>query len=137
MRYEILNDGKTLRLFADAEERSNLRALKAETAQWFATDKCEGEALEHLLSNSSLQWINPADTGDLTSAPMLGITDGDGALEDLPVNRFGQTQVGHWGGFDRYAAIIARWAYMDYQVRSFVEELMDKGQVDFVGGSFL
>src|SRR5437868_6992290 len=105
MRYEIVNEGKTLRIIADESERANLRELK-QGDNWFDLARAEGEALEHLVCNSELEWVNPADTGDLTDAPMLGIMSGD--------------------------KILARWAYMDYQVRTFLDDLIDRGSADFI-----
>jgi len=61
--------------------------------------------------NSGLQWIDASETGDLTSAPMLGFKD----LEN--------------------DTVLDRWAFMDYQVRSVLEDLRDTGKVVFVGGS--
>lgn len=87
----------------DALERIEASADEREELR-----ESRSEDLETLTANSEFQWINPSETGDLTDAPMLGIRDGD-------------TDV-----------IVARWAYMDYQVRSFVDDLIEHGRAVFV-----
>ena len=62
-----------------------------------------------MLANSELDWINPEDCGALTSAPLLAILDSDG----LPIKV---------------------WGFMDYQVKSVVNELLEKNFVTFVKG---
>ena len=68
------------------------------------------DILEPITCNSELEWTSSEHTGDLTDAPMLGILQhGDGD----PV-------------------IVERWAFMDYQVRSVLEDLRDKGEAVFI-----
>jgi hypothetical protein len=83
---------------------------------------------DSLLGNSELEWVNPEDTGDLTDAPMLGITTED--ANSQPV--YGKVYVGSWDKEDHYANIIYRWAFMDYQIISVLERLKKEGQVTFV-----
>lgn len=65
------------------------------------------EFFEDLTCNSELEWVDAQETGDLTDAPMLGIRNQDGE-------------------------IVARWAFMDYQVKSVLDELKEKGHCVFV-----
>ncbi len=70
---------------------------------------------------------------------MLGITTTEGKEwgfreDELPAPRFGKVCVGHDEGGGYYSAVIARWAYMNYQVKSFVTELIENGFVEFQGG---
>jgi len=65
------------------------------------------DALEPLTCNSDLDWINPAESGDLTDAPILGIRDEEGKPTDQ------------------------RWGYMDYQIKDPLEELRKHGQITF------
>ncbi len=96
---------------ANEQERANLKDISN-------TDRpgreIEYEALEDLCANSELEWIDPSETGDLTDAPMLGIRDGD---VDQPTCE---------------SPVIARWAFMDYQLRSFVDDLIEKGEAIFI-----
>lgn len=76
----------------------------------FRSDQALYESFEKLVCNSELQWTNSEDTGDLTEAPMLCIkNDND--------------------------EIVERWAFMDYMMRSPLEDLILKGKVILVGGS--
>lgn len=139
MLHEILPNGK-LRLTADEKDRAWLRELMS-GGEGNLSDK-EARALDGLVGNSDLQWIPEGTTGDLTSAPMLGILDGavdETALQGL-VPHFGLVHVGRWevGNPPRllqhYRPVIARWAYMDYQVRSFIDDLIATGESVWEGG---
>lgn len=102
MKYEISKDRKTLTVIADHGDLQDLREMPE-----INSDNALADALEKMLANSELQWLDPADTGDLTSAPMLGIRDEN-------------------------ETIVERWAFMDYQVRSALQNLLDYGKVVFV-----
>jgi hypothetical protein len=108
MKHTISPDRKTLTIHVDDAEREELREL----GQGIHQDQEMFEFLEPLICNSELEWINPADTGDLTDAPMLGI-------------RFFDNE-------SRQETILERWAFMSYQVRSVLEDLRDKGEAIFI-----
>jgi hypothetical protein len=99
-----LNTNGVLIIRCDATEQSLIRQVQ-ETAK--CGRDAEFDALESLLCNSDLEWIDPSETGDLTDAPILGIRDENGA-------------------------VLARWGYMDYQVRSFLDDLIQDGKAVFV-----
>ena len=106
MRTKI-NDGRTqLTITANRAERRHLKTLGDE----IHCDAVMHDQLEHWTANSELEWIDPAQTGDLTSAPMVGI-------------------------LDKADQVAERWAFMDYQVRSVLEDLRDRGAAVFVGGA--
>ncbi len=110
MKFTISKDRTRLTITADEIERKHLRELPADGHRdAICTDSAMVDWLENLVCNSELDWIRPEETGDLTSAPMLGIRD---AADQ----------------------VIERWAFMDYQVRSVLEDLRDKGEVIFIGG---
>jgi len=114
MNYIISTDRKTLTLTVDIEEQDALRELHAEDPESFGTSEHECAELESLIANSELDWVNPAQTGDLTDAPMLGIP-----LDEEPLDRF-------------TGNVSERWAFMSYQVRSFLHDLADKGEAVFI-----
>lgn len=129
MTYKI-NERGNLVITATPEERADI--TPPESDQFLYEDEC----LEKLIANSELDWIpEGVSTRDLTGAPMLGIL-GDEGMEDhsfFPEN-FGFIPTGS-DGVARWARpIIARWAYMDYQVRSFVTDLIEKGECEWEGG---
>lgn len=105
-----------LRLVLLPEAREDLLELRrAEVSGEKTTSDVEAEVLEDLLANG-FQHIQPEDVGALTSAPM--ITDdweGDERGESVPIV----------GG--------SVYAFMDYQVRSIVEDLAEKGFAIFQG----
>lgn len=110
MKHKISEDRSRLTITIDDSERAELREM-GDTIQQDATMH---DFLEPLACNSDLEWIDPSETGDLTGAPMLGFRT------FMQVNPHGN--------------VISRWAFMDYQTRSVLEDLRDKGECVFVGG---
>lgn len=82
-----------------------------------------------LTCNSELEWINPADTGDLTDAPMLGIL-GSAVRDDETPRGYNGPKI--YVGPGLVQPILERWAFMDYQVRSVLEDLRDNGECVFI-----
>jgi len=109
MKHTISPDRTRLIITADEQDRKDLRELEAE-GNHIHSDNAMHEFFEPLTCNSDLDWTNPEMTGDLTDAPMLATHGGD------------------------FGCVVERWAFMDYQVRSVLEDLRDMGEVVFVGG---
>lgn len=101
-----LNTGGVLIIRADDAEREALRAMRDEHPEWNCYE-LEANALKSLICNSELQWITPDRIGALTDAPILGILKPDSD------------------------EVEAAWGFMDYAVRSFVDDLIDKGEAVF------
>ena len=137
MKFTISPNRYRLTITVDETERQQLREL-GETVHQDATMH---DFLEPLTCNSELEWINPADTGDLTDAPMLGILGSENTIEGIERLAKGKPGIcgsrlcGHWDGKDRHQPILERWAFMDYQVRSVLEDFRDKGEAVFVNGA--
>lgn len=113
MKHEILLNGN-LRLIADNPEE----LADADTIE---------EALESLLANTDLCWIDPSICGDLTDAPMLAMLDyPEAAVEALPGN--GYVDCGYWD--DKHWALrrALRWGWMDYAAKDLLEELKEHGE---------
>ena len=106
MKHQISDDRKTLTITVDEDERQALRELED-----IQSDSAMADFLEPLICNSELDWLKPEQTGDLTDAPILGFYADNSTLTH---------------------PIFERWAFMDYQVRSVLEDLRDKGQCVFV-----
>lgn len=105
MKYTYdLNTNGCLILTADIQDRRAIRRLIAEEG---TTITAEYDALDGLLANSELEWIQPEEVGALTSAPILGLRKDNGEVE-------------------------AAWGFMDYQVRSFLEDLANTGRAVFI-----
>ena len=112
MKHTISPDHLTLTITADDLER------RAIAIYGDYSDDAMHDCFEHITCNSELEWIPGGETGDLTAAPMLGIRESSE-----------QADKEH-----RDAEVLERWAFMDYQVRSVLEDLRDKGRAVFVGG---
>ncbi len=134
MKHTISTDKKTLTITVDKSERALLRKLTKETG--IQSDNAMHVFFEPLICNSELQWIPEGTTGDLTTAPMIGITDSPRYLQDkesFPPH-FGMIDCGNGEHGSEVQIILERWAFMDYQVRSVLEDLRDAGQAVFIGG---
>lgn len=135
-------DQNNLTILATPEEMAELRETRSEMPQFFGSGVHEAEAMESLLANSELEWINPTDTGDLTDAPILGIMGDRDIPEDQKCRAgdcFGFRCVGRWPVAGRtkepmchYRAIVSRWGYPHYAVRSFLSDLADTGKAEFI-----
>lgn len=130
IKYTITESGVLL-LQADEQARSLLAFMKEHDRSW-GSCSMETDVLGPLISNSSLSWIRPEDTGDLTDAPMLGFLGSDDEITGTKVGPHGAVLVGHWDGSNKYVPIIQRWAFMDYQIKSFLDDLLEKGEARFI-----
>lgn len=130
MDYMVNKQRDRLTLYATPREIRELREMDE-----IQSDDSMHEFLEPLVGNTELQWISPADTGDLTDAPMLGILGEEGVRDHTVfAENFGLVVTGCNGHNTMARPILARWAFMDYQVRSVLEDLRDTGKAVFVGG---
>lgn len=114
MKYIISPEGESLTIHSDGADLSECRDIY--------------EAMESLIANSELQWINPADTGDLTEAPMLGIL---GNIQSKKTGPFGAVHVGLWDNTEWYQPVLMRWAFMRYQIEDPLEVLRASGSLTF------
>ena len=112
MQHKILPNGN-LRLSADPEELADADTIE--------------EALEHLLANSDLCWIDPSICGDLTGAPILAVLDyPEQSYEALPGS--GRVGCGFWDGKHWSYRVAQRWGWMSYAVKDLLEELKERGE---------
>lgn len=128
MKHTFSPDRSKLLLHADEADRKELSEL-GDTS----SDVAMVVFLLPLIYNSELHWIDPAITGDLTDAPMLGILgeEGDKDRTIFPEN-YGLVTSGYIGQNEMAQPILERWAFMDYQVRSVLQALRDTGIAIFI-----
>src|ERR1035437_7469152 len=93
IRIKATETPSSLILTVDANVQAELCRLRAELnadgSDAFSSDDSLHEVLEWLMCNSEYEFVQPEETGDLTSAPLLGIRDEQGN-------------------------IVQRWGFMDY-----------------------
>ena len=70
----------------------------------FHTDEVMYEFFEGFIANTEWEWINPVEVSALTSAPLLGIRDENGQVLEC-------------------------YGFMEYALRSILEDLNKNGQV--------
>ena len=103
----------SLVLTVDPNVQMELQRLRAELnddgSDAFSSDDILYEVFQWMTCNYEYEFIQPEETGDLTSAPMLGSRDEQGN-------------------------VLKRWGFMDYQLRSPQDDLADTGKCKFVGG---
>lgn len=102
----------SLILQVDANVQTELRdrraELNADGSDAFSSDDTLYDTFEWLTCNTEFEFVQPEQTGDLTSAPLLGIRDEQGN-------------------------VIRRWGFMAYERRSPQDDLADTGRYEFVG----
>ena len=105
MKYEISEDKKRLTILADEDDKREIAEMIEDNG---LSALVEYDALGGIIANSDLDWISPEENGDLTDALILGYRDEEGFSTG------------------------ERWAYMDYQVRSFLSDLINIGKATFI-----
>lgn len=128
MKYKISDDRKTLTICVDEQERQELREIQS-----IGADVTMRDFLSPITCNSDLEWMPEGATSDLTSAPMLGVLGDEGCRQHWALREhFGLVESGQSDHSTLYRGIVERWAFMDYQVRSVLEDLRDKGEAVFI-----
>lgn len=132
MKYTFNATRTLLTISADEIDRANLREMGEEIHQ----EKTMCEFFDPLIYNSELNWIDAANTGDLTSAPMLGIlSEPEFKRHNLETVRNRKNIISSCDTNGLMVChVVERWAFMDYQVRSVLEDLRDRGEAIFTGG---
>jgi hypothetical protein len=111
---ELSDDDETLVITVDPDLLARWREDVDDDPELGITDLLDStNATGGLVGNCELEWLDPADTGDLTDAPMIGIAERDDSGEVI--------------------GIVARWAFMDYQVRDPRDDLLT-GRLELTGG---
>lgn len=134
LTFIISPDRKRLVIHADAAARAELQELASEHPAFHSDDNLY-DAFDRLISNSELRWISPEICGDLTEAPILGIT-GEPESRDASRDGDGAILCGRWpdeAGMARIwvEPVLERWAFMDYSLRSPLFDLLEKGEAIF------
>ncbi len=134
LTFTISPDRKRLTIHADDAAVLQLLEFQRENDD-FHSDAAMHEAFEHLVCNSELRWIAPEICGDLTEAPILGIT-GEPEPRDESRDGDGAILAGRWpdeAGMARtwVEPVIERFAFLDYQLRSPLLDLLEKGKAIF------
>ena len=120
-------------------EQRRLQALQRRD-EAFDSDDFMHELLEPLVTNGEFAWLPEGCTGDLTSAPMLGVLGDEIPGPDNAEDAFGAglVPVGRWPHEGRlqqmYQPVLKRWAFMDYQITSPQRELAETGECTWQGG---
>lgn len=107
MRYFTDTRGRLVFTISKEEQHRLFRFSLQEGG--FDSDDTMKTLFDPMLTDNHFDWIEPVETGDLTSAPMLGLRDD----ENSPY---------------------ARWAFMDYQIISPQRQLMENGRCEWLGG---
>lgn len=144
MQYHIDNN-KNLVITADDEDRKILQAFKDDLEGQdlnFVSNDALYDALEHLTCNSELSWSDALSIAALTDAPVLAIfgeneedifASGEFTPPSFKNNQrcVGYRITGSNGETIEGEKILQAWAYMDYQVRSPQEDLLEYGEAVF------
>lgn len=147
MRYKIKLEEKNcyglLVMTCDEEERQALQTAHDEDEDRFDTDDFMVDLFEPMVCNDCFSWLPEGVTGDLTSAPMLGVL----GCEERAKRRCGRDWRRLCGsglypcGFDGRQQIVQpvlyRYAFMDYALRSPQRDLLEEGRAVWTGGEYI
>jgi hypothetical protein len=140
MKYKI--EGDKLIITVTVREQRAIRKLWNADPDNFHSDEVMYNLLEPLVTNNEFHWIEPYVTGDLTSAPMLGLLgDTEPGPSEKEAEGSGLQHVGAWDheGKHRqmYQPVLYRWAFMSYEVEAVQQALVEKRRAVFTGGKCL
>lgn len=128
--HTINEDRSVLTLRIDEPGRDMLRDARDNDPDWGCCTM-ETECCERLIANSELNWLSAVDTGDLTDAPILGILDTEENRQRTQIGPHGAVLCGSDTGGAWYVPVLERWGYEPYQLRSFLEDLLEQGKAQF------
>jgi|ERR1051325_8870974 hypothetical protein len=137
MKWHIDEQGRLV-ITVTKKEQHSLQAAQRRDER-FDSDEFMHELLEPLVTNG-FTWLPEGCTGDLTSAPMLGILGEAMPGPDDTQDAFGMglVHVGCWHHQGRlrqmYEPVLRRWAFMSYAVTTPQRGLADTGQSVWEGG---
>jgi hypothetical protein len=144
MKWKLDEHGRLLITVTRREQRrlqaAQRRDEKARCEPVFDSDAFLHKWLEPLVTGDEFTWLPEGCTGDLTSAPMLGILGDEmpGPDDTEAALGTGLVHVGCWYHEGRlrqmYQPVLKRWAFMPYQVRSPQGDLAEDGQCVWDGG---
>lgn len=136
MNYTFTEEKLVLRL--QEGDKELLQTVHDEDPEAFGSDNTMFDFFEHLIANSELDWVQPEETGDLTSAPLLGIISGQEVREEdwenYPEPVYGWR---YCGGDEKgaiYNPIVNRWGWEPYQVEALLDHLLKHGEATLVAG---
>lgn len=133
MKHSISQDNTKLTLTLHPGEAEEWRETREESSDRAGSDMEMINFLEPLTCNSDLDWIPDGTTGDLTSAPMLGITGPEEKGEATP--KHGYIPVGYAEGTSWRVPVLSRWIWANYETKSLIDELLEKGEAILQGGT--
>ena len=117
------------------------RDQKGQCKPSFDSDDFLYDLLEPMFTDDCFAWLPEGTTGDMTSAPMLGILG-----DEIPGPATSKTQCSglyHCGRWEvegerrqMYQPVLQRWAFMDYALISPQRELAETGQCVWEGGEY-
>ena len=107
----------------------------------FDSDDFLYELLMPMFTDDCFTWLPEGTTGDLTSAPMVGILGDEmpgppsKEAECSGLHNCGQWEI-NGEVRDIYEPVLHRWAFMDYAVTSPQRELAETGRCEWQGGEY-
>lgn len=145
MRWQIDEHDRLVITVTKKEQRflqaAHRRDEKGQCHPAFESDDFLYDLLEPMFTDDSFTWLPEGTTGDMTSAPMLGILGDEmpGPATDK-AQCSGLYHCGRWeveGELrEIYQPVLQRWAFMDYALTSPQRELAETGRCEWEGGDY-
>jgi hypothetical protein len=137
MKWHIDEQGRLVITVTKKEQHSLKDGQRRD--QTFDADQFMHEILEPMTTNS-FTWLPEGCTGDLTSAPTLGVLGEamPGPDDAQDAIGMGLVYVGCWSHQGQlrqmYQPVLQRWGFMDYALTSPQRELAETGECVWDGG---
>jgi hypothetical protein len=131
MRAKILENGD-LEISLERGEKTELRIAMKES-EYPASDNLMHEWFEGFIGNGEYEFTRPEHCGALTDAPMLAIYGKERPLKDSENVEYCML-AGVWDGQTWVMDVLECWAFMDYQIISVQQRLLDTGKAVFQSG---
>jgi hypothetical protein len=150
MRWSIEESGtpgeSTLVLTITKREQRWLKAAQRQDEQGqcrprFDSDDFLYDLLEPMFTDDSFSWLPEGTTGDMTSAPMVGILGSD--MPGPSTHKAQCSGLYHCGRWEVqgqlrevYQPVLQRWAFMDYAITNPQRQLAETGRCEWQGGEY-
>ena len=123
-----------LKISIDATEQTELQSAYDADPDKFGSDSTLYAVFESLTCNSEYDWLGPEVCGDMTDAPILAILGEEREAKDGETADNGSGNVGttfYYGKATRLCPVEKRWGFMDYAMRSPLDDLREQGYAIF------
>jgi hypothetical protein len=128
---------RRLRAYLRRDRRDQLDKFESR----FDSDDFLYDLLQSMFTDDCFTWLPDGTTGDMTSAPMIGILGGE--MPGPPTSEAECSGLDHCGRWEAngalremYRPVLQRWAFLNYAVTGPQHDLAETGRCEWQGGEY-